>query len=124
MVDRLTISVVFRKFHHLHSSFAAINDPIPAGCEVINPELTAGEQQIAIKNTQWKGPSGLSHREFRDSRVLLFVDDMTAGDYQFSYILKPTTAGKFHWPAPSAEAMYYSEIYGRGVETEVKIGAD
>jgi uncharacterized protein YfaS (alpha-2-macroglobulin family) len=49
------------------------------------------------------------------------VNRIRVGDYQFSYILKATTTGKFRWPASSAEAMYYPEIYGRGVEAEVKI---
>jgi uncharacterized protein YfaS (alpha-2-macroglobulin family) len=102
-------------------TFAAINDPIPAGCEVIDPELNTGDQDIASKNTFWDGPSRLSHREFRDSQVLLFADDMSAGEYQFTYILKPTTAGKFLWPAPFVEAMYYPEFYGRGAEATVII---
>ena len=102
-------------------TFAAINDPIPAGCEVIDPELNTGERDIATKNTQWNGPSELSHSEFRDSRVLLFADDMPAGEYRFSYILKATTAGKFIWPASSVEAMYYPEYYGRGKESTVMI---
>lgn len=100
-------------------TFTAINDPIPAGCEVIDPELNTGDREIAIKHTLWDGPSGLSHREFRDSRVLLFADDMRAGEYQFSYILKPITVGKFLWPAPFVEAMYYPEFYGRGEEATV-----
>jgi uncharacterized protein YfaS (alpha-2-macroglobulin family) len=102
-------------------TFAAINDPIPAGCEVIDPELNTGERDIATKNTQWNGPSELSHSEFRDCRVLLFADDMPAGEYRFSYILKATTAGKFVWPASTVEAMYYPEFYGRGVETSLMI---
>jgi uncharacterized protein YfaS (alpha-2-macroglobulin family) len=103
-------------------TFVAINDPIPAGCEAINPELREGEQEVARKNTLWSGPSEFSHREFRDSRVLYFVNDMSSGEYQFSYIIKPTTSGKFLWPAPLVEAMYNPEFYGRGVETTVKIG--
>jgi uncharacterized protein YfaS (alpha-2-macroglobulin family) len=102
-------------------TFVAINDPVPAGCEAINPELLGGEQETARKNTLWQGPSELSHNEFRDSRVLLFIDNMSSGEYQFSYVIKPITSGKFLWPAPLVEAMYYPEFYGRGVETTVTI---
>jgi uncharacterized protein YfaS (alpha-2-macroglobulin family) len=102
-------------------TFAAINDPIPAGSEIIDPDINIGERDIAEKNTLWSGPSKLSHREFRDSRVLLFADDMRTGEYKFSYILKPSTAGKFLWPAPSVEAMYFPEFYGRGEEGTVII---
>jgi uncharacterized protein YfaS (alpha-2-macroglobulin family) len=102
-------------------TFAAINDPVPAGCEAINPDLNGGEQKIAIGLTQWSGPARLSHREFRDSRVLLFANNLPAGEYRFTYLLKPTTAGSFLWPAPFAEAMYFPEIYGRGAESMVTI---
>lgn len=102
-------------------TFAAINDPFPAGCEAINPQINSGEQVVAQNNTHWTGPTDLSHNEFRDSRVLLFADNMPAGEYRFSYILKVTTAGKFLWPAPFVEAMYYPEFYGRGTETDVII---
>jgi uncharacterized protein YfaS (alpha-2-macroglobulin family) len=101
--------------------FVAINDPIPAGCEAVNPELNGGEQKMARENTEWSGPAVLSHKEFRDSRVLLFADELPVGRYVFSYVLKPTAAGIFSWPAPFAEAMYYPEIYGRGAESVVTI---
>jgi uncharacterized protein YfaS (alpha-2-macroglobulin family) len=102
-------------------TFAAINDPIPAGCEAIVPDLNTGEQTIAREVTGWSGRAELSHREFRDSRVLLFADNLPAGEYRFSYLLKPTTPGRFLWPAPIAEAMYFPEIFGRGAESTVVI---
>jgi uncharacterized protein YfaS (alpha-2-macroglobulin family) len=102
-------------------SFVAINDPIPAGCEAVNPDLNGGERDVAQRITAWDGGTSLSHREFRESRVLLFVDKLLAGEYRFSYLLKPTTAGRFLWPAPHVEAMYFPEIFGRGAETMVMI---
>jgi hypothetical protein len=115
----LKVTVTVQCFQN--STFVAINDPIPAGCEALNPVLKIAEKEIARKNTHWSGPSYLSHQEFRDSRVLCFIDNMQAGVYQFSYVLKPATAGKFHWPAPLAESMYYPEFFGRGAETTVFI---
>jgi alpha-2-macroglobulin len=103
-------------------NFAAISDPVPAGCEAVNPDLKGGEQKTASDITQWSGPAGLSYKEFRDSHVLLFADNLLSGEYRFSYLLKPTTAGTFLWPAPFTEAMYYPEIFGRGVESIVTIG--
>ncbi len=102
-------------------TFTAINDPIPAGCEAVDPELFSGEQFLAREITDFSGPAIPSHYEFRDSRVLFFFNEMPAGIYQLTYCLKPTIAGKFNWPAPYAEAMYYPEISGRGVSGVVSI---
>lgn len=102
-------------------TFAAINDPIPAGCEAVDPELIGGEQQLAKQITTFDGRERPSHYEFRDSRMLFFFNEMPSGDYRITYLLKPTTAGKFNWPAPRAEAMYYPEISGRGSSTVVTI---
>lgn len=102
-------------------TFTAINDPIPAGCEAVDPELFSGEQVLAREITGSIGPARPSHYEFRDSRVLFFFNEMPAGEYQLTYCLKPIVAGKFNWPAPSAEAMYYPEISGRGASGVVSI---
>lgn len=89
--------------------------------EAVDPELIGGEQQLAKQITTFDGRERPSHYEFRDSRMLFFFNEMPSGDYRITYLLKPTTAGKFNWPAPRAEAMYYPEISGRGSSTVVTI---
>ena len=103
-------------------TFTAMKDPVPAGCEVINPGLNSSDRSLAMQITGWDGPARLSYREFRNSCVQLFADDMPVGEYHFSYLMKTTVAGRFLWPAPTVEAMYYPEVYGRGSEEIVKIG--
>jgi hypothetical protein len=102
-------------------TFVAIEDPIPAGCEVIDPEVVSGEQELSLKISRCSGPQYPQYHEFRDSRVLYFYNDMPAGNYKIRYLLKPTTSGKFLWPAPKAEAMYYPEISGRGTARMVRV---
>jgi uncharacterized protein YfaS (alpha-2-macroglobulin family) len=102
-------------------SFVAIDDPVPAGCEAVNPDLISTDQDDAKRSLKVDGPSALSHREFRDSRVLFFFNEMESGEYHITYLLKATTPGKFLWPAPKVTAMYYPEFYGRGEENEVHI---
>ncbi len=80
----------------------AIDDPIPAGCEAIDPALTSGEQSIAREVTTYNRPQSPSHREFCDNRVLHFYNDMPAGVYKIRYLLKPATPGRFIWPAPQS----------------------
>ncbi len=102
-------------------SFVAIDDPIPAGCEVINPEHNGTDQVLARSITRWRSRSSLSHSEFRDERVLLFADDYIAGETTYSYLMKATTPGQFSWPAPQVEAMYYPEFFAHGSEEVVVI---
>ncbi|HEX2956417.1 MAG TPA: alpha-2-macroglobulin family protein [Chitinispirillaceae bacterium] len=102
-------------------SFVAIEDPIPAGCEAVNPDLISADQGDANVKLQVHGLSALSYREFRDSRVLFFFNEMESGEYRITYLLKATTPGKFLWPAPKVTAMYYPEFHGRGEENEVQI---
>jgi uncharacterized protein YfaS (alpha-2-macroglobulin family) len=102
-------------------AFVAIDDPVPAGCEAVDPELVTGEQTKALEITHCYGPQSPVYNEFRDSRVLYFYNDMPAGEYKIKYLLKPTTAGRFLWPAPKAEAMYFPEISGKGTARMVTI---
>jgi len=102
-------------------SFVAINDPIPAGCESINPDFRSADQREAVKNTRWESRSVLSHSEFRDERILLFADQLYAGTTSYSYLFKAVTPGNYFWPAVSVEAMYFPEMYGHGEERRVVI---
>jgi hypothetical protein len=102
-------------------TFVAIEDPIPAGCEAVDQEVVSGDQELSYKISQCSGPEYPDYREFRDSRVRYFYNDMPAGEYKIRYLLKPTTSGKFFWPAPKAEAMYYPEISGRGTARMVTV---
>lgn len=103
------------------NSFVAINDPIPAGCSAINPEHKGANQKLAEQHTHWNSSSTLSYTEFRKERVLLFADDLRAGQTTYSYIIKAVTPGRFSWPAPQVEAMYYPEFFAHGSERVVHI---
>ena len=79
--------------------YLMLEDPIPAGTEPIQQdELYTLEQ----KRSSWWG----SQREFRDSRVVFFLESFSEGHYELSYLLKVTTPGVFRATPARISAMY------------------
>jgi uncharacterized protein YfaS (alpha-2-macroglobulin family) len=104
-------------------NFVVVNDPIPAGCEIVDPGAASADKSVVRlvegKNAyhsdgDWWG--SWNHTEYRDQRCLLFADFMTAGAHSFTYALRTIVSGTFYVPAAYAEAMYNPEIFGRGEE--------
>ncbi|MCC6994720.1 MAG: hypothetical protein IT370_08935 [Deltaproteobacteria bacterium] len=95
-------------------NYVAIDDKLPAGLEPLNANLATTEQVAAGKLTPEvsAGLQFLSHSELRDARVAFYADELPAGSYEFVYLARATTPGKFLRPAAGAEAMYAPEVIG------------
>ena len=89
-----------------------VEDLLPAGWEVENPELATSKVLPWVKaDTDW-----CLHRELRDDRVLLFTGAV-AGTAEYYYTARAVTPGRFTLPPVRVEAMYNPEIFslnGRG----------
>ncbi|MFH0920972.1 MAG: alpha-2-macroglobulin family protein [Fibrobacterota bacterium] len=102
--------------------FVAVNDAVPAGCEIIDPTLSVVSSELKAKLTAFNRESRSSwwgswnHVEYRDQRCLLFADVLDAGAHTFAYLVRPSITGSFGTPATHAEAMYEPEIFGRSAE--------
>ena len=48
----------------------------------------------------------------QDDRVLLFADELRAGEHTYSYVARATTPGTFTHPPAAAELMYRPETRG------------
>ncbi len=81
-----------------------VNDPLPAGLEIDNPDLLrAGD----ISALDWLHLDNVAtHTEFRDDRFLAAVDWSGTGSFTLGYIVRAVFAGEFHQPAASVEDMY------------------
>jgi uncharacterized protein YfaS (alpha-2-macroglobulin family) len=92
----------------------AIDDKLPAGLEPLNTNLETTEKVPQGKFTDviQRSLSVLSYNEIRDSRVAFYVDEMLAGEYEYTYVARATTPGTFLRPAGRVEAMYQPEIHG------------
>jgi uncharacterized protein YfaS (alpha-2-macroglobulin family) len=107
---RVRVQVTTNKKHN----YVAIHDRLPAGLEPLNSNLATTESvgQGTISRALARGLQVLSYSEVRDDRVAFYADDLPAGSYEFSYLARATTPGRFLRPAATAEAMYQPDASG------------
>ena len=94
-------------------NFVALEDALPAGVEVVNPNLA-----LVGKFFQLPPPDpqdrllGLSYSEMRDRSALLYFDVVDPGSGTYSVLARATAAGTFRWPATQVAPMYDSRFSG------------
>ncbi|MEZ5910984.1 MAG: alpha-2-macroglobulin family protein [Paracoccaceae bacterium] len=80
-----------------------IDDPLPAGFEIDNPNLISGD----AGDLGWLDLSGDTQNvEFRQNRFLAAVDLYGPATVRLGYKLRAVSPGRFHHPAASVEDMY------------------
>jgi uncharacterized protein YfaS (alpha-2-macroglobulin family) len=98
-------------------TFVAVNDPVPAGFEIVNTEFAveSAEDARALAARAERGGDwgGFERAERYDDRMLLFADYLTAGTHTYSYVVQATSPGSYYWPSALAEGMYEPEVFGR-----------
>ena len=94
-------------------SFVALEDALPAGVEVLNPNLDLFGKAYSITAETGVDTAALSHSEMHDSRTDLYFDDVAAGLHSYTVLARVTSAGAFEWPAAQISPMYDSRIYAR-----------
>ncbi|MCB1628478.1 MAG: hypothetical protein KDI48_12165 [Xanthomonadales bacterium] len=119
----LTMVATARRHH------VALVDPLPAGLEVINPDLTPSlappgrPSPLSIDLARrggvdplargwWWGP-WYQHQTLRDNRVEAFTALLPGGVYTYRYEARATTPGEYVVPPAKAEEMYEPETFGR-----------
>ncbi|SNR37655.1 alpha-2-macroglobulin family protein [Puniceibacterium sediminis] len=87
-----------------------VDDPLPAGFEIDNPNLLrAGD----IRALDWLDPAETRNVEFRSDRFLAAVDWESAEAFQLAYVVRAVSPGVFHHPAASVEDMYRPQYRAR-----------
>ncbi|WP_375175906.1 alpha-2-macroglobulin family protein [Pseudooceanicola sp.] len=80
-----------------------VDDPLPAGFEIDNPNLLrAGD----IRALDWLKPQEGEHSEFRSDRFLTAIEWRSDEPFQLAYIVRAITPGSYHHPAATVEDMY------------------
>ncbi len=84
-----------------------IEDPLPAGFEIDNPNLLrAGD----ISALGWlELAQNVSHAEFRADRFIAALEWGDERPFRLAYILRAVTPGEFHHPAASVQDLYRPE---------------
>ena len=106
-------------------TFVAVNDPVPAGFEIVNTEFAVEGAEDARALAQ-KGGRGGGWGEFEraeryDDRILIFADYLTAGTHKYSYVVQATSPGVYYGPASLVEGMYEPEVFARTAGGTVEI---
>lgn len=106
-------------------TFVAVNDPVPAGFEIVNTEFAveSAEDARALAGKAERGSDwgGFERAERYDDRMLIFADYLTAGTHSYSYVVQGTVPGSFYAPSALAEGMYEPEVFGRTAGSTVEI---
>ena len=116
-------------------TYVAVEDPLPAGGEAIDPSLattsltTGGptlyrqtENEAVGEFYRWWW-NWYSRSEMRDDRVVLFADHLPAGTYEYTYTFRATRPGAYHVIPTTAREFYFPEVFGRGAGQMMRIGA-
>lgn len=110
---RLTMVADNRRYH------VALVDPLPAGLEIINPELAVSgsvpqdPESSDYRYGWWWWWPWYEHQNMRDERAEAFTSLLWDGVYNYTYVARATTPGRFVAPPAKAEEMYSPEVFGR-----------
>ncbi len=131
-IYKVTLSIVTPQ----ERNFVVVDDPLPAGVEVINTSFDTESKQLLkmmdgnmdyydeyyvedyyggeYDDYYYYYPSWgtFDHWEIYDEKVLLFADALRAGEHTFSYLVRAMTFGNFTMPPTKAEEMYTPEVFG------------
>ena len=100
--DRLVTVLTVQPFEKTGARLM-VDDPLPAGFEIDNPNLIrAGD----IRALDWLNPVEGEHSEFRSDRFLTALDWSSDQPFRLAYIVRAITPGSYHHPAATVEDMY------------------
>ena len=101
--------------------YVTVEDPIPAGTEPIDPNLTTNQQIGTRPTLESNDPLSMgwgwwwfSDINFRDQKVVLNSRYLPAGTYEYVYTLRPGLVGTYNVIPPTAYEVYFPDVYGRG----------
>ena len=95
-----------------------INDPLPAGFEIDNPNLLRSGDVRAL---EWLKPKDARHTEFRADRFLAAVDHRGDKSFDLAYIVRAISPGEFHHPAAVVEDMYRPQYRARTASGQLTV---
>ena len=88
-----------------------VNDPLPAGFEIDNPNLIASGSVPGMADLGLE--YAVAHSEFRQDRFLTAIDRYDNATFRLAYVVRAVSPGTFHQPAASVEDMYRPDLTGR-----------
>jgi uncharacterized protein YfaS (alpha-2-macroglobulin family) len=93
-----------------------IDDPLPGGFEIDNPNLLGSG---SVKALNWLKTVSPQNVEFRADRFLAAVDHSGADAFQLAYVVRAVTPGDYHHPAALVTDMYRPEYRANTATTRL-----
>jgi alpha-2-macroglobulin len=119
--DQILIS--YRFGSEKPQSYVAVEDMIPAGLEVVNPNLDLFGKFYSLPAEPGIQTADLSHSEMLDRQTNLYFDELPSGARSYSVLARATAAGTFIWPATQISPMYDSRFFGRSAPSQCNVSA-
>lgn len=96
-----------------------VDDPLPAGFEIDNPNLIRGGD---IATLDWLGVAeDTEMTEFRQDRFLAAIDAHGDRPFRLAYIVRAVSPGRFHLQRPQFADVYRPEMRAQSDAGEVVI---
>jgi len=115
--DRLVVVLTVTPFEEVGARLM-VDDPLPAGFEIDNPNLIRGGDIAAL---EWLDTAVAEHAEFRTDRFLAAVDHRGADPFRLAYVVRAVPPGRYHHPAATVVDMYRPEYRANTQSAEVTI---
>jgi uncharacterized protein YfaS (alpha-2-macroglobulin family) len=116
--DRIlvTLDIAARR----RATYVAVEDPLPAVFEAVNPSFKTQEMRGAPDaGMDWMS----DYRELREDRALFFADVIQPGRYTLRYLARVAAAGEATAPAAKIEEMYAPERCGLTASARISAAA-
>lgn len=92
--------------------YVGVESMLPAGFEPINISYQT-TAQIDLDEEGMKYNWYFNHTEMQDDKIFLFADYLPAGVYEYEYLVRATTSGKFLYRPTRIWEMYTPENFGQ-----------
>lgn len=95
-----------------------VDDPLPAGFEIDNPNLIRSGELAGL---DWLKTKSAENAEFRSDRFVAAVDHRTADPFRLAYVVRAITPGRYQHPAATVTDMYRAEYRANTASGEVTV---
>ena len=115
--DRMVVVIEVTPFEEIGARLI-IDDPLPAGYEIDNPNLLRSGEAGAL---DWVETIDAQNAEFRSERFIAAVDHRNADPFKLAYIVRAVSPGTYHHAAATVTDMYRPEYRANTGTGEVTV---
>ena len=115
--DRMVVVLTVDPFEAVGARLI-LDDPLPAGFEIDNPNLLQSGQIGAL---DWLKTKEAENAEFRSDRFIAAVNTHNGDSFRVAYIVRAVTPGIYHHPAATVEDMYRPEYRANTASGQVTV---